>query len=61
MWQGVPSAASRAALLSVLFVFLRVLLSPAWFWRIREVYERAIANKPPKAEKRFWKRYIYLW
>mmetsp|Transcript_52563 Transcript_52563/g.123005 ORF Transcript_52563/g.123005 Transcript_52563/m.123005 type:complete len:673 (-) Transcript_52563:83-2101(-) len=29
--------------------------------RIREVYERAIANKPPKAEKRFWKRYIYLW
>lgn len=28
---------------------------------IREVYERAIANVPPVAEKRFWRRYIYLW
>jgi len=28
---------------------------------IREVYERAIANLPPVAEKRFWRRYIYLW
>lgn len=28
---------------------------------IREVYERAIANIPPSAEKRFWRRYIYLW
>jgi crooked neck len=25
------------------------------------VYERAIANVPPVQEKRFWKRYIYLW
>mmetsp|Transcript_55983 Transcript_55983/g.133393 ORF Transcript_55983/g.133393 Transcript_55983/m.133393 type:complete len:671 (-) Transcript_55983:41-2053(-) len=29
--------------------------------RIREVYERAIANKPPMNQKRFWRRYIYLW
>ena len=27
----------------------------------REVYERAIANVPPSQEKRFWRRYIYLW
>lgn len=29
--------------------------------RIREIYERAIANMPPVQEKRFWSRYIYLW
>merc|ERR1719502_2495370 len=29
--------------------------------RIREVYERAVANKPPVMQKRFWRRYIYLW
>eukprot|EP00002_Diphylleia_rotans_P028058 TRINITY_DN5655_c0_g2_i1.p1 TRINITY_DN5655_c0_g2~~TRINITY_DN5655_c0_g2_i1.p1 ORF type:complete len:671 (+),score=167.59 TRINITY_DN5655_c0_g2_i1:94-2106(+) len=29
--------------------------------RIREVYERAIANVPPATEKRLWRRYIYLW
>lgn len=28
---------------------------------IREVYERAIANIPQFAEKRHWRRYIYLW
>jgi crooked neck len=27
----------------------------------RSVYERAIANVPLKKEKRFWRRYIYLW
>ncbi|XAR55117.1 hypothetical protein NMG60_11030515 [Bertholletia excelsa] len=27
----------------------------------REIYERAIANVPPAAEKRYWQRYIYLW
>ena len=25
------------------------------------MYERAIANVPPAAEKRYWQRYIYLW
>ncbi|OIV94933.1 hypothetical protein TanjilG_22130 [Lupinus angustifolius] len=29
--------------------------------RVREVYERAIANVPPAQEKRLWQRYIYLW
>ncbi|KAL1922999.1 uncharacterized protein VTP21DRAFT_9375 [Calcarisporiella thermophila] len=29
--------------------------------RVREVYERAIAQAPPLNEKRFWRRYIYLW
>ena len=27
--------------------------------RIREVYERAIANIPPSQEKKHWRRYIY--
>jgi crooked neck len=29
--------------------------------RVREVYERAIAQIPPTQEKRHWARYIYLW
>lgn len=29
--------------------------------RVNDLYERAIANVPPGAEKRFWRRYIYLW
>ena len=28
---------------------------------VRETYERAIANVPPVAQKRYWRRYIYLW
>ena len=27
----------------------------------REAYEQAITNVPPSQEKRFWRRYIYLW
>eukprot|EP01103_Thecamoeba_quadrilineata_P012753 TRINITY_DN336_c0_g2_i1.p1 TRINITY_DN336_c0_g2~~TRINITY_DN336_c0_g2_i1.p1 ORF type:complete len:676 (-),score=115.55 TRINITY_DN336_c0_g2_i1:129-2156(-) len=27
----------------------------------RQVFERAIANIPPAKEKRYWRRYIYLW
>ena len=27
----------------------------------REAYEQAIANVPPSQEKKFWRRYIYLW
>lgn len=26
-----------------------------------QVYERAVANLPPGVEKRFWRRYVYLW
>ncbi|KAI7509063.1 Pre-mRNA-splicing factor [Hortaea werneckii] len=29
--------------------------------RVRDVYERAIAQVPPSQEKRHWRRYIYLW
>ena len=29
--------------------------------RIRDVYERAIAQIPPTQEKRHWRRYIYIW
>ncbi|KAF2209300.1 hypothetical protein CERZMDRAFT_113992 [Cercospora zeae-maydis SCOH1-5] len=29
--------------------------------RVRDVYERAIAQLPPSHEKRHWRRYIYLW
>ncbi|CAG8559884.1 9157_t:CDS:10 [Diversispora eburnea] len=29
--------------------------------KVREIYERAIAQVPPAQEKRFWRRYIYLW
>ncbi|KAL6690321.1 TPR-like protein [Trichoderma pleuroticola] len=29
--------------------------------RVRDIYERAIAQVPPTQEKRHWRRYIYLW
>ncbi|KAF1826462.1 TPR-like protein [Dissoconium aciculare CBS 342.82] len=29
--------------------------------RVRDVYERAIAQIPPSHEKRHWRRYLYLW
>ena len=29
--------------------------------RVRETYERAVANVPPAQEKRYWRRYMYLW
>lgn len=29
--------------------------------RVREVYERAVANVPLANEKRLWRRYIFLW
>lgn len=29
--------------------------------RVRDVYERAVAQLPPGHEKRFWRRYIYMW
>lgn len=29
--------------------------------KVREVYERAIAQAPPASEKRLWRRYIYLY
>jgi len=29
--------------------------------RTRDVFERAIAQVPPVLEKRFWRRYVYIW
>lgn len=29
--------------------------------RVRDIYERAVSQVPPAQEKRFWRRYIYLW
>ncbi|KAI9713972.1 MAG: NineTeen Complex (NTC) component [Bogoriella megaspora] len=29
--------------------------------RVREIYQRALAQIPPTQEKRHWRRYIYLW
>ena len=29
--------------------------------KIRDVYEKAIANVPPGQDKKFWRRYIFLW
>lgn len=29
--------------------------------RVRDTYERAIAQRPPSNEKRHWRRYIFLW
>ncbi|KAI0342562.1 protein prenylyltransferase [Trametopsis cervina] len=29
--------------------------------KVREVYERAVAQVPPGREKRHWRRYIFLW
>jgi len=29
--------------------------------KIRELYERAVSEKPPINVKRYWRRYIYLW
>lgn len=29
--------------------------------RVREIYERAVAQVPPSDEKRHWRRYIFIW
>ncbi len=29
--------------------------------RVRAVYTRAVASVPPVLEKRYWRRYVYLW
>ena len=43
------------------FDFIRLMETEGSQEMIREVYERSIANIPPSQEKRFWRRYIYLW
>jgi crooked neck len=41
--------------------FARLEESAGSIERVRDVYERAIAQIPPTQEKRHWRRYIYLW
>ena len=43
------------------FDYIRLVEAESVQEEVREVYERAIANVPPSQEKRFWRRYIYLW
>ena len=43
------------------FDFIRLMEAESSQEAVQEVYERAIANIPPSQEKRFWRRYIYLW
>lgn len=43
------------------FDYLRLMESEGVIENVRELYERAIANVPPTKEKRYWRRYIYLW
>lgn len=43
------------------FDYIRLMESEGSLDMTREVYERAIANIPPSQEKRFWRRYVYLW
>ncbi|KAJ3313057.1 NineTeen Complex (NTC) component [Blyttiomyces sp. JEL0837] len=45
----------------VWFDYTRLEESAGDFDKIRDVYERAIAEVPLIKEKRFWRRYIYLW
>ena len=43
------------------FDYIRLMEAESSLDATREVYERAIANIPLSQEKRFWRRYIYLW
>lgn len=43
------------------FDYIRLEESEGDAEKIRAVYERSIANVPPIPEKRYWRRYIYLW
>lgn len=43
------------------FDYIRLVESEGDSEKVREIYERAVAQVPLKREKRFWRRYIYLW
>lgn len=45
----------------VWFDYLRMLEQEGQKDKVIDAYERAIKNVPPSKEKRFWRRYIYLW
>jgi crooked neck len=43
------------------FDFIKLEESESEVSSVREVFDRAVACVPPVKEKRFWRRYIYLW
>ena len=43
------------------FDYVRLEESEGDHRKIRDIYERSVANAPPIPEKRYWRRYIYLW
>ena len=43
------------------FDYLRLVESEEDAEKIRDSYEKAIAQIPPVTEKFYWRRYIYLW
>ncbi|XP_069117368.1 crooked neck-like protein 1 [Argopecten irradians] len=43
------------------FDYLRLMEADGNIEQTRDTFERAIANIPPSQEKRYWRRYIYLW
>ncbi|VDL50581.1 unnamed protein product [Hymenolepis diminuta] len=45
----------------VWFDYVRLMEEEGSVEQTRELYERAVANVPPVKEKRYWRRYIYLW
>ena len=45
----------------ILFDYIRLEESNGRPEKIREIYERAIANVPLIEEKRYWRRYIFIW
>ena len=45
----------------VWFDYVRLEESHGELERVRDTYERAIANLPPAKEKKYWRRYIFLW
>uniref|UniRef100_A0A5K3EXV5 Crooked neck-like protein 1 n=1 Tax=Mesocestoides corti TaxID=53468 RepID=A0A5K3EXV5_MESCO len=45
----------------VWFDYVRLMEEEGSVEQTRELYERAVANVPPIKEKRYWRRYIYLW
>eukprot|EP00918_Siedleckia_nematoides_P033363 GHVU01072402.1.p1 GENE.GHVU01072402.1~~GHVU01072402.1.p1 ORF type:complete len:691 (+),score=160.21 GHVU01072402.1:32-2074(+) len=45
----------------VWFDYIRLEESEGSVERIRNLYERAVGAVPPLMEKRYWRRYVYLW
>lgn len=43
------------------FDYAKLLLDDDNFAQVRDVYERGLGALPPVNEKKYWKRYIYLW